>query len=352
MPTPIKILAVIVIVGLAAEISDTLGTLVLLGLICWGVYAKFFQPRAKMNAALKQDAERHAAEQQRVQEAKPFIQKYLKAFTAAWTVWPTKVVLTPEDYASIRSLLLKEENINLSFLSASGFKKIIDDCVFQAAYQLFFTSFGKVIDSYLATRTEPPTMSKEFLVGRYYDTFSQNKTYIIYLVAFARNYGISLSQNEVVNGLHNFNRRMAIKKRSDAIKNAVAANQPIQSPFRISDVDRLDGVSFEKLLGKLYTQMGYEVSFTKASGDQGADLLLSKAGEKRIVQAKRYKDDISNTAVQEAVAAKAFYKIPNATVATNRYFTKGAQDLAAANGVELINRDTLIEWLRTYPIYK
>lgn len=39
-----------------------------------------------------------------------------------------------------------------------------------------------------------------------------------------------------------------------------------------------------------------------------------------------------------------------AAVATNSHFTQGAIDLAEANGVELIDRDKLIELLNVYPI--
>lgn len=44
--------------------------------------------------------------------------------------------------------------------------------------------------------------------------------------------------------------------------------------------------------------MGYDVQNTPLSGDQGADLILEKFGEKTIVQAKRYQGNVTNRAVQ------------------------------------------------------
>ena len=167
---------------------------------------------------------------------------------------------------------------------------------------------------------------------------------------YSKKYQFPLEENEIITELTAINRRIAIEKRSATIENSITNNRPIISNVDIHYIDSLDGVAFEKILGKIFESMGYSVQFTKTSGDQGADLLLSKGDELKIVQAKCYKDNVSNSAVQEAVAAKAFYKYDLAAVATNSHFTQGAIDLAEANGVELIDRDKLIELLNVYPI--
>jgi restriction system protein len=46
-----------------------------------------------------------------------------------------------------------------------------------------------------------------------------------------------------------------------------------------------------------------------------------------------------NTAIQEVVAAKAFYKANTAIVITNNFFTQSAINLAKVNHVILIDRD-------------
>lgn len=50
-------------------------------------------------------------------------------------------------------------------------------------------------------------------------------------------------------------------------------------------------------------------------------------------------------AVQEIVSAKTQYKAEESWVITNNYFTDPAKKLAAANNVNLINRDKLIKWM-------
>ncbi|WP_321416586.1 restriction endonuclease [uncultured Methanomethylovorans sp.] len=109
----------------------------------------------------------------------------------------------------------------------------------------------------------------------------------------------------------------------------------------LQEIDNMDGYEFEDYLKKLYCDLGYKVNHTSLSGDQGADLILSKGGEKTAVQVKRYSDKVSNKAVQEVVASKGFYNCSKAIVVTNSFFTDSAIRLANANNVELIDRNGL-----------
>ena len=94
--------------------------------------------------------------------------------------------------------------------------------------------------------------------------------------------------------------------------------------------------------------MGYQVKHTKLSGDQGADLVVEKFGEKTAVQAKNYNNPVSNRAIQETVAAISHYACDNGMVVTNSFFTKGAIELAESNNVRLINRDELSRFIEEY----
>lgn len=103
----------------------------------------------------------------------------------------------------------------------------------------------------------------------------------------------------------------------------------------IGDFEKLKGYEFEGYLKGLFNLLGYTVVQTSLSGDQGADLIISKDGEKTVVQAKKYNEKVSNKAIQEIVAAKNHYKANKAIVVTNSSFTKSAIDLALSNNVEL-----------------
>ena len=122
----------------------------------------------------------------------------------------------------------------------------------------------------------------------------------------------------------------------------VSANQLF---YTIDDIDLMDGVEFEKLIAKLFRKMGYDAEVTKTSGDQGIDVIATKNGFKYGIQAKCYSSQVSNSAIQEAVAGKAFYSLNKVIVVTNNYFTKSAIKLAEANNVILWDRTILKEKL-------
>ena len=115
----------------------------------------------------------------------------------------------------------------------------------------------------------------------------------------------------------------------------------------ISKKDKLNldnvnsGVEFENYLKYIFEELGYEVETTKASGDQGADLIITKGEVRTAVQAKFYSSTVGNKAVQEVVASMKFYNATNAMVVTNNYYTSGARELAKANGVSLWDKDML-----------
>lgn len=116
----------------------------------------------------------------------------------------------------------------------------------------------------------------------------------------------------------------------------------------IHQVDTLDGYEFEDFLVKLFNTIGFSVEGTKKTADQGADLFVEKFGRKTVIQAKNYTGSVGNKAVQEALSAKTFYGCDAAMVVTNSYYTKSAKELAAASGVELIDREGLEEYLNDY----
>lgn len=110
----------------------------------------------------------------------------------------------------------------------------------------------------------------------------------------------------------------------------------------------LSGTDFENLLYRLYEKMGYTVQHSGKSGDQGGDLVITKKGNRIVVQAKRYQYPVNNKAIQEAVAAKRIYNCERATVVTTSDFTNGGLELAKANNVYLINGKKLKELLIYY----
>jgi len=101
------------------------------------------------------------------------------------------------------------------------------------------------------------------------------------------------------------------------------------------NLSSLDGYEFEEYVGKIFRAMGYKVTITNKSNDQGADLIVEDWREKIAVQTKNYNKPVSNSAVQEVVASKAYYSTDRAMVVTSNTFTDSALKLAGANNVVL-----------------
>ncbi|MDY7015956.1 MAG: restriction endonuclease, partial [Cyanobacteriota bacterium] len=113
--------------------------------------------------------------------------------------------------------------------------------------------------------------------------------------------------------------------------------------YLVDRVDRMTGEEFEDFLGMCFQKLGYHVETTPKTGDFGADLILTKGGEKTIVQAKRYQNKVGTSSVQEIVGAIKYYHAQKAIVITNNQFTSSARELARSNEVELWEREQLID---------
>ena len=115
--------------------------------------------------------------------------------------------------------------------------------------------------------------------------------------------------------------------------------------YDFSKIDYMDGIEFENLVDAKFQKMGYTTKLTKATKDYGVDLIAIKNKKSIAIQIKRYNRNVGVKAIQEVIAAKAFYKTDTAMVLTNSYFTKPAQNLAKETSVILIDRSKLAKIL-------
>jgi restriction system protein len=111
----------------------------------------------------------------------------------------------------------------------------------------------------------------------------------------------------------------------------------------IRATDSLSGEQFENWLNDLFMRCGFEVEQTPFRSDFGADFVLTWNGIRTAVQAKSGHTRVGVNAVQQVVAARAFYRCERAMVVTNQYFTEQAVVLAEANKVVLRTRDDLMK---------
>jgi len=130
-----------------------------------------------------------------------------------------------------------------------------------------------------------------------------------------------------------------VKEIENLLKVPIESIEDIEQ--QLDAVDQMTGREFEEFLAKIFKRLGYQVMLTQASGDYGADLVIQKEGVKAVVQAKRKQGSVGIDAVQQVVAAIAYYKANLGMVITNSKFTENAKNLAVSNQIELWDREDL-----------
>ena len=123
---------------------------------------------------------------------------------------------------------------------------------------------------------------------------------------------------------------------------------PTGPGLAIARVDAMLPRNFEPLLALIHRARGDAVQEAARAGEAGADLVLERPGERVVLQGHLSNQPIGPQVVQRAVAARLYYRCQRAIVATNHHFTPTAADLAATEGVELVDRRGLIALLDAF----
>ncbi|CAH2032191.1 protein of unknown function [Trichlorobacter ammonificans] len=242
-------------------------------------------------------------------------------------------------YSSLKNVLSKYNLYKDNFYNNIALFSIVNKAVNKYCADMFINSTGISIDNLL-------NRDLEFYINLLFSNIiTNNEDVNIALVAkFILHY--SNNNNETYTDLFNtvsskyYNSKL--KYDNDNFEQKLINKQiTTKNEITIEDADLMSGEEFEALVGKLFTQIGYAVSYTKKSGDQGIDIIAQKQGIRIGVQAKRYSGTVSNSAIQEVVAGKAHYNCTKAIVVTNSIFTQPAIELANSNGVILWDRNIL-----------
>jgi hypothetical protein len=268
----------------------------------------------------------------------PEVTRFVQVYCDRARTWPVWVTIPPADIEALRTILAGR---GVSVPTAR-LRVLVDNALRAQLDEHFACSFEQRYPQNQAAWT------KAGWARAYVDTFENNLNYLPYLERLARARGARLGNDGLRLAVESEIRERAERRRVDEISRAMSSGGQVRRRMMIGDVDLMNGVEFEHFLGDLFRALGYQARVTQASGDQGADLILEKFGERTVVQAKCYSSTVSNSAIQEAVAAKAHYQCRHAVVVTNNYFTKPAQALAVSNGVDLWDRDKLEAMIGMY----
>jgi HJR/Mrr/RecB family endonuclease len=129
-----------------------------------------------------------------------------------------------------------------------------------------------------------------------------------------------------------------IQKISSADKPA----QPEQS-HDVYAVEVLSAKEFERFLKWLLGELGFEVHPAKYDVNSGFDLVVSKNGEKMVIQAKHYPKGtkLSNAVILKAKTAMAVYGCKRSIIVTTSDFSQQALETAKKLNIDLWNKSTL-----------
>ena len=110
----------------------------------------------------------------------------------------------------------------------------------------------------------------------------------------------------------------------------------------LNDFDpKIDPIDYEHFCADLLRRCGWDAHTTKATGDQGVDVVASKNSYKGAIQCKRYSSSVGNKAVQEVYAGMRYIGGNFCAVVTNADYTRSAKELARTLGVLLLHHDDL-----------
>jgi restriction system protein len=105
----------------------------------------------------------------------------------------------------------------------------------------------------------------------------------------------------------------------------------------------MNGHEFESYLKEILVLNNHHVLLTPKSRDQGADLIVTKDGERIAIQAKRYSHPVGNKAVQEVLGAIHYYDCDSGIVITTSSYTSSAKQLAHKANIKLWSKKEIKE---------
>lgn len=115
---------------------------------------------------------------------------------------------------------------------------------------------------------------------------------------------------------------------------------------KTSELLNINPYDFEVLCSDIMRVVGYEnVVVTPRSNDKGIDIIAEINGERVVAQCKRYKDSVGSPDMQMFIGAMRNAKATGGVYFTTGYFSKEAEQMAAANNLVLYDRKRLAKVL-------
>jgi len=115
----------------------------------------------------------------------------------------------------------------------------------------------------------------------------------------------------------------------------------------LDEIKNLDPIAFEKLVARLFTQMGYYRRNHPCYERWGSGPDNWKGNRKGVVQCKRYKNTVGQPVVRDLYGEMIHRRADEAYLITTATITLPAQQWASDKPMHLIDGNMLIEWINT-----
>jgi hypothetical protein len=116
--------------------------------------------------------------------------------------------------------------------------------------------------------------------------------------------------------------------------------------------DTMTPTEYERFCARLLVARGWRAEATRASGDQGVDVVARALDRCLVVQAKKYASPVGNAAVQEVYAGMAHFRATFGVVVSTAGFTASARELAHSTNILLLHHDELATLSPWSPLLK
>lgn len=121
-------------------------------------------------------------------------------------------------------------------------------------------------------------------------------------------------------------------------------HQAKRADLKLAQLASLTPEGFEEFVAELFEAMGYEVERVGGSGDEGADLRVSKRGLLAVVQCKYFsRGVVGSPDLQKFLGTVHHTRSHKGFFVTTRTFTLAAEKFVAEHPIELIDGPRLVE---------
>lgn len=151
---------------------------------------------------------------------------------------------------------------------------------------------------------------------------------------------------EFPNGLDDFNIDAVADMIDNQVKELLSTSKSKVETAQEFD-EFMTPLDFEKYCLNQLLKNGWQGNTTKATGDQGIDIIANIGSKRAVFQCKLYSKPVGNSAVQEVAAGKGFEEAQLAVVISNQTYTKSARQLAQSLDVYLIHFEQISEFTRS-----